>query len=61
LIFGVAQALNFFAFGTFSPLRCLSAPKFCPLLGHPYLGEQDRKKDTKTVIKAAFIKLLFII
>jgi hypothetical protein len=56
LIFGVAQALNFFALGTFSPLRCLSAPKFCPLLGHPYFGEQAKKKDTITDAKAAFIK-----
>jgi len=30
--------LNFFAFGTFSPLRILSAPTFCPLPGQPYLG-----------------------
>jgi len=56
LIFGVAQALNFFAFGTLSPFRCLSAPKFCPLLGQPDFGEQAKKKDIKTVPKAAFIK-----
>jgi hypothetical protein len=31
-------ALNFFAFGTFSPLNTLSAPTFFPSLGQPYLG-----------------------
>ena len=31
-------ALNFLAFGTFSPLRILSAPTFLPLLGQPYFG-----------------------
>jgi hypothetical protein len=56
LVFGVAQALNFLAFGTLSPLRCLSAPKFDPLLGQPYFGEHDRKKDTNTVPRVAFIK-----
>jgi len=30
--------LNFGAFGTFSPLKILSAPTFLPLLGHPYFG-----------------------
>jgi hypothetical protein len=31
-------ALNFFAFGTFSPLKTLSAPTFLPSLGQPYFG-----------------------
>src|SRR3954470_16392971 len=31
-------ALNFLAFGTFSPLRILSAPTFLPSLGQPYFG-----------------------
>jgi hypothetical protein len=56
LVFGVAQALNFLAFGTLSPFRCLSAPKLAPLLGQPYLGEHDKKKDTNTVPRVAFIK-----
>lgn len=32
------HALNFFALGTFSPLRTRSAPTFLPSLGHPYFG-----------------------
>jgi hypothetical protein len=31
-------ALNFGAFGTFSPLNILSAPTFLPLEGQPYFG-----------------------
>jgi hypothetical protein len=31
-------ALNFGAFGNFSPLNILSAPTFLPLEGHPYFG-----------------------
>jgi len=34
----VIYDLNFLAFGTFSPLRILSAPTFWPLPGQPYLG-----------------------
>jgi len=38
------QALNFFAFGTFSPLNILSAPTFLPLLGQPYFGPNILRK-----------------
>ena len=31
-------ALNFRAFGTFSPFNILSAPTLLPLAGHPYFG-----------------------
>jgi hypothetical protein len=34
----IIYALNFFAFGTFSPLNNRSAPTFLPLLGQPLLG-----------------------
>ena len=33
--------LNFDAFGTFSPLKTLSAPTFLPLAGHPYFGPNN--------------------
>ena len=32
------QALNFLAFGAFSPLSMRSAPNDFPLAGHPYFG-----------------------
>ena len=42
-------ALNFFALGTFSPLKTRSAPTFLPLLGHPYLG-WNRLQEYKPVV-----------
>jgi hypothetical protein len=39
--------LNFFAFGTFSPLNILSAPTFLPLLGQPYRAHELIKKMVK--------------
>jgi hypothetical protein len=33
------------AFGTFSPLRSLSAPTALPLPGHPYLGANNMQDE----------------
>jgi hypothetical protein len=41
--------LNFFAFGTFSPLNNLSAPTFLPLLGQPRLTEHELIKKMANV------------
>lgn len=40
----VIYALNFFAFGTLSPLRTRSAPTFLPSLGQPYFGPNKLRK-----------------
>jgi hypothetical protein len=54
------QALNFFAFGTFSPLNIRSAPTFLPLPGQPYFGPntlQEVAKKTRPVRKKRSAKL----
>lgn len=45
-------ALNFGAFGTFSPLNILSAPTFLPLLGHPYFGPNTLHETAQLQITA---------
>jgi hypothetical protein len=60
LVFGVNQALNFFDFGTFSPLSILSAPIFFPSLGQPYLGAQAINKDKIRDPNAALYNIFFI-
>jgi hypothetical protein len=43
-------ALNFFAFGTFSPLKTLSAPTFLPSLGQPYFGPNKLRNILQEVL-----------
>jgi hypothetical protein len=49
-----SYALNFFAFGAFSPLNTLSAPTFLPSLGQPYFGPNKlrNKLQDEPVVKA---------
>ena len=46
----VHYALNFFAFGTFSPLKILSAPTFLPSLGQPYFGPNKLRNILQEVL-----------
>src|SRR5690606_31809583 len=68
------QDLNFFAFGGFSPLSILSAPKALPLAGQPYLGQktlfqtlQDepvdiiaRKAEANNMFRVVFIRFPYL-
>jgi len=61
--------LNFLAFGTFSPLRILSAPTFLPLLGQPDFGlktlqevpkiKRAERKERRRVRRIVFIEFIY--
>lgn len=55
------QALNFFAFGTFSPLISRSAPTFLPLLGQPDFLEHDPRNIMIVDMIRIDVKILFFI